>query len=213
MAYFPLFVNLEEKRCLVVGGKKVALRKAKALACYGGMIFAVAEEFCEGWEIWEQEKKPVMIRRRAVVEDAKGMDLVICASNDEALHREISAYCRKRKIPVNVADNPGESSFWFPALVRQKDVVIGISTGGNSPAASRYLRKQMESWLPENFGDLAEQLGSLRSQVKEALPKQKEREEVFSRILSSALETGEIQEETVRKIIQDYVKTSNGDSR
>lgn len=203
MAYFPLFVHLEGKRCLIVGGKKVALRKARTLAAYGGMIFAVAEEFCAGWEAWEQEKKPVIIRRKAKLEDAEEMDLVICASNDKVFHREMAAYCKRRRIPVNVADSQGESSFLFPALVRQKDVVVGITTGGNSPAAASYLRRQMEGWLPENFGDLVEELGRLRSQVKEALPKQKEREEVFSRIFFSALEAGEVNEEMVREIIQD----------
>lgn len=212
MAYFPLFVDLKGKRCLVVGGKRVALRKARALAEYGGEVFAVAEVFCEGWEGWKGVKEPVLIRRRAVLADADGMDLVICAASDAVFHREMSRYCRERAILVNVADSKEESSFLFPALVRRKDVVLGISTGGNSPAASRYLREEIERRLPENFGALVEKLGSFRELVKEALPKQKEREKVFSRIFFSALEEGEVNEEMVRTLIQDYARMNTGDN-
>ena len=113
MAYFPLFVDLKGKRCLVVGGKRVALRKARALAEYGGEVFAVAEVFCEGWEGWKGVKEPVLIRRRAVLADADGMDLVICAASDAVFHREMSRYCRERAILVNVADSKEESSFLF----------------------------------------------------------------------------------------------------
>ncbi len=90
---------------------------------------------------------------------------------------------------------------------------MGISTGGNSPAASRYLREEIDRRLPENFGALVERLGSFRELVKETLPKQKEREEVFSRIFFSALEEGEVKEEMVRALIQDYARMNTRDNR
>ena len=163
MAYFPLFVDLKGKRCLVVGGKRVALRK-------GGEVFAVAEVFCEGWEGWKGVKEPVLIRRRAVLADADRMDLVICAASDAVFHREMSRYCRERAILVNVADSKEESSFLFPALVRRKDVVLGISTGGNSPAASRYLREEIDQRLPENFGSWLRKHCQSRKSGKKCFP-------------------------------------------
>lgn len=244
MAYFPLFVSLEGKQCLVIGGGKVALRKAKVLLEYGARLQIVAEELCPEMQVFakmkgkdgcgsvcagekkredeaegsmeseredeaeggmegEQEDEAVRIFcREAKVEDAKGMDLVICASSDRKLHREIAAYCKMHRIPVNLADNQEESTFLFPALVRQEDVVLGITTGGNSPAASRYLREYIDKQLPRGIGRLVQQLGSFRGLVKEALPEQRMREEVFTRLFFYGLEHGgELWEDDVRRMI------------
>lgn len=235
MAYFPLFVSLEGKRCLVVGGGRVAFRKAKVMAEYGAEVVVVAEKCCEemlelvkegegsggeGKRISEEEKACCKgagrikgIWRRAAVEDAKGMDLVLCASSDEVFHREMVLYCQEKNIPVNVADNKEESSFLFPALVRQGDLVIGITTGGNSPAASRYLREKIGDGLFGAMGKLVEELGRLRPFIKENVQGQKMREEIFSRLFFWGLErNGEIKEEDVWKVIEEVrKKTPDGD--
>lgn len=255
MAYFPLFVSLEGKQCLVIGGGKVALRKAKVLLEYGARLQIVAEELClemqafakmkgkdgcgrgsvrageekregeaeggmdseregeaEGGMEGEQEDEAVRIFcREAKVEDAKGMDLVICASSDGKLHREIAAYCKMHRIPVNLADNQEESTFLFPALVRQEDVVLGITTGGNSPAASRYLREYIYERLPREIGRLVQQLGSFRKVVKEELPEQRMREEVFTRLFFYGLEHGgELREDDVRRMICELKEERKG---
>ncbi len=229
MAYFPLFVSLEGKRCLVVGGGKVAFRKAKAMAEYGAEVVVVAEKFCEemlellkereevglegkqirgeGSACGEGMKRIKGVWRRAAVEDAEGMDLVLCASSDEVFHHKMARYCQGKKIPVNVADNKEESSFLFPALVRQGDLVIGITTGGNSPAASRYLREKIGNELFGAMGKLVEELGKLRPLVKEKVQEPKIREEVFSRLFVWGLErNGEIKEEDVWKVIEAMKK-------
>ena len=255
MAYFPLFVSLEGKQCLVIGGGKVALRKAKVLLEYGARLQIVAEELCpemqafakmkgkdgcgrgsvrageekregeaegdmdseredeaEGGMEGEQEDEAVRIFcREAKVEDAKGMDLVICASSDRKLHREIAAYCKMHRIPVNLADNQEESTFLFPALIRQEDVVLGITTGGNSPAASRYLREYIYEQLPRGIGRLVQQLGSFRGLVKEALPEQRMREEVFTRLFFYGLEHGgELREDDIRRMICELKEERKG---
>lgn len=233
MAYFPLFVSLERKQCLVIGGGKVAFRKAKVLLEYGARLQIVAEELCPEMQVLvkmngkeycdrgsvsageekregeakgciegEQEEAVRLFCREAKVEDARGMELVICASNDRKLHREIASYCKMHRIPVNLADNQEESTFLFPALVRQEDVVLGITTGGNSPAASRYLREYIHEQLPRGIGRLVQQMGSFRGLVKEALPEQRMREEAFTRLFFYGLEHGkELREDDVRRMI------------
>lgn len=202
MAYFPLFIEMEGKKCLLVGGGKVAFRKAEVLVCYGAELIIVAENFCEELKEMERKKKVILICRKAVLEDAKGMDIVFCASSDREFHQKMSAYCREKMIPVNVADDKEKSSFLFPALVRQEDVVLGITTGGNSPAASRYLREEISSRLPWYLGKLVHKLGGLRTLVKASLFCQSDREEAFSRLFSLGLEqNGEIDKEDVWHII------------
>ena len=187
MAYFPLFMDLTKKKCLVVGGGKVAWRKARAMADYGALVTVIAEAACSQMEEFGKQEGRLLLRK-AEPRDAEGADLVICASDDHRLHQEIFAFCQERQIPVNTADDKELCSFYFPALVRQKDVVVGISTGGQSPAAARYLREQVEEMMPPFFGDLAEKLGKLRPAVMEKVENQKEREEVFRKLLKEGLE-------------------------
>ena len=201
MAYFPLFIELEGKKCLVVGGGRVAARKAAQLLAYGAELLVVAKAVCPA--MWQLAGHIRLQLRPARVEDADGMDLVICASDDRRLHEELTAFCRERRIWVNVADDSGGSSFLFPGLVRQGDVVLGITTGGKSPAATRYLRRELEGCLPPFFGGLVERLGVLRDQVKELIPDPRERERRFTELLMAGIGRGgilpdEVIEETLR---------------
>lgn len=205
MAYFPMFVDLEGRRCLVIGGGPVAYRKVLTLVSFGARLLIVAEQALP--ELAELEKKEPRVRlllRPARAEDAEGMDLVVCASDDHELHRKTAAYCREHRIPVNVADNRELSSFLFPGLARQEDVVVGITTGGNSPAASKYLRQQLEAQMPQYLGKLVKQLGSLRELVKERIPDGKRREQLFSRLFAAGMErNGDLPEELVFPMIAE----------
>lgn len=205
MAYFPMFVNLEGRRCLVIGGGRVAYRKASALVSFGAQLLIVAEQALpELAKLEEREPRVCLLLRPARAEDAEGMDLVVCASDDHELHRKAAAYCREHQIPVNVADDRELSTFLFPGLARQEDVVVGITTGGNSPAAAKYLRQQLEAQMPQYLGKLAKQLGSLRELVKERIPDGKRREQLFSRLFAAGMErNGELPEELVSRMIAE----------
>ncbi|MDO5350453.1 MAG: hydroxymethylbilane synthase [Lachnospiraceae bacterium] len=205
MAYFPMFVNLEGRRCLVIGGGRVAYRKASALVSFGAQLLIVTDQVLpELAKLEEREPRVRLLLRPARAEDAEGMELVVCASDDHELHRKAAAYCREHQIPVNVADDRELSTFLFPGLVRQEDVVVGITTGGNSPAAARYLRQQMEAQIPRYLGKLAKQLGSLRELVKERIPDGKRREQLFSRLFAAGVErNGDLPEELVSRMIAE----------
>lgn len=210
MAYFPVFIDLEGKKCLVVGGGRVAARKAAQLLDYGANLLVVAKEISPAMRklVAEQigsehsvgagghteaarsaEQGSIRLQlRSARVEDADGMDLVICASDDRRLHQEMAAFCRERKILVDVADDGAGSSFLFPGLVRQGDVVLGITTGGKSPAAVRYLRIQLEKMLPSFLGRLVDRLGALRGQIKGQVEDPKERADLFTELFALGMD-------------------------
>ena len=205
MAYFPLFVDLNGKKCLIVGGGKVAYRKARAMADYGVKVTVIAARACGEMKEFGEEEGTLLLRK-AVPQDAEGADLVICASDDHKLHQEIYAFCRERKITINTADDKELCTFYFPALVRRKDVVLGISTGGQSPAAAGYLRRQAEEMIPSFFGDLTEVLGRLRPYVMEQVKTQKERERVFRQLLWRGInEEGILTREMAEEVIQESV--------
>ena len=145
MAYFPLFVELEEKPCLIVGGGTVALRKAEKLLCCGARLTAVAPAFAPGWDALAG--RAALLRRAFCPADVDGQTLVIAATDDAAVNTAVAAQCRDARIPVNTVDDPGNCTFLFPALVRRGALCVGISTGGASPTAAADVRRRIEAAL------------------------------------------------------------------
>lgn len=179
MAVFPLFISLDELPCLVVGGGKVALRKVKTLLEYGARVTVIAPQT----ESEIDKMNGVEIRKREFREkDLQGMRIVFVATSNPECNRYVAALCREKKILVNVADVPEECDFFFPALVRRKDVVVGISTGGKSPAAARKIREELDRQLPGSVGDFVEEVGELRTKLKECGQKAEENAEYMERI-------------------------------
>lgn len=228
MAYFPMFIDLEGKKCLVVGGGRVAARKAVQLLDFGADLLVVAKEASPEMQRLAESGGPDgtaargqgvdgtagtghlrLQLRPASVEDAKGMDLVICASDDRGLHEEIASFCKEHKILVNVADDKEGSSFLFPGLVRQGEVVLGITSGGKSPAAVRYLRGQIEGMLPPYLGGLVERLGALRERIKETVPDPRERERLFTALFFAGIEGEGSSPEDLEKLVREMLETAN----
>ncbi len=215
MAYFPIFIQLEGEDCLVAGGGKVAQRKVEILLEYGPGIRLVAPEVTARLrELGEQGKIRIFLRQFQP-EDLEGAGLVIAASNDPAVNGAISAACRRRKIPVNVVDVKEECSFLFPALVKDQDVTVGISTGGGSPAMAGFLKKKIREALPEGFGQAAHWVGGQRERLKPHIVIPSLREEIFKELAELAL--SRIQEgrefptdEEVDELVRRKLERTNG---
>lgn len=186
MAYFPFFVDLEGQRGLIVGGGTVALRKAEKLLPYGPALTVVAPE-----PVSELAALPVTLVRRSFQEtDLDSADFVITATDDENENHRISALCRGRNIPVNVVDDKAACSFLFPALVRRGSLSVGVSTGGSSPTAAIWLKKQIEAILPEQTEEILTWLEEQRPILKERLPDQRARAACFARLFAACLALG-----------------------
>ena len=124
MSYFPFFMEIAGKGCLIAGGGSVALRKAEKLLPFGVRIMAVAPMFCEEFRELDGVRR---VERPFMPEDLEGMMFVIGATNDSAVNAEISRLCRERGIPVNIVDDRENCTFFFPALVKRGDFVAGFS--------------------------------------------------------------------------------------
>ena len=186
MAYFPFFVDLSGQRGLIVGGGTVALRKAEKLLPYGPALTVVAPE-----PVSELAALPVTLVRRSFQEtDLDSADFVIAATDDENENHRISALCRGRNIPVNVVDDKAACSFLFPALVRRGSLSVGVSTGGSSPTAAIWLKKQIEAILPEQTEEILTWLEEQRPILKERLPDQRARAACFARLFAACLALG-----------------------
>ena len=160
MAHFPLFVALG--RCLVVGGGTVAARKAAVLSDCGARVTVVAPEICAKVRSLAAGGAVRLVQRAFIESDVDGMQLAIAATDDNGCNRAVAAACRARGILVNVADEPALCDFFFPALVRRGELVVGVSTGGESPAFARAVRQKIDAALPRDADARLEAAGDLR---------------------------------------------------
>ena len=185
MAYFPFFAELKDRPGLIVGGGSVALRKTEKLLPYGPSLCIVAPELREEF----YEIPGLRLEKRTFCpEDVENIAFVIAATDDRAVNRAVALLCREKKIPVNVADSEEDSSFLFPALVKRGDLSVGISTGGSSPTAARWVKEQVEAALPENFDRLLEELQARREEILASGLEAKERSALLRRLFYQLLE-------------------------
>ena len=164
MGWFPFFIQLEGTHGLLVGGGRVALRKAEKLLPFGAQLTVVAPCICPPLAALPG----LTLCRRAFADSdlSPAPDFVIAATGDRALDRRIAALCRTRRILVNVVDDPAACGFYFPALVQRGRLCIGISTGGASPSAAAWLRQKIEALLPPGFDGILDRLAARREAVK-----------------------------------------------
>lgn len=169
MADFPLFINMEGRNVIVIGGGSVALRKIRILIEYGADIRMISSKITDELKLLADKKYIVWTNENLTEHNLDYLAeafLVICASDDKALNKMAADYCQMRHILVDCA-NPGEvSDCVFPSVVRRGNVVIGISTSGGVPALTRHLREKIASLIPEWYGELEIKLREKRKHLK-----------------------------------------------
>src|SRR5512134_869019 len=130
MKYLPVFLRLEGRPCLVVGGGKVAARKVAMLLRAGAKISVVAPALCDELETLRESGRIPHAGREFRDEDINGMVLVIAATDNEMVNRQVSVVAERQRIPVNVVDTPDLCSFIVPSVVDRSPVQVAVSTGG-----------------------------------------------------------------------------------
>lgn len=201
MAYFPFFIDIEGKKCLIIGGGKVACRKAKMLLNYGIDLTIIATQFCD--LIKELEEKVNIKEREFCDNDLTGVFLVIAATENESFNRRIARLCKKRSILVNVVDKKEECSFIFPALIRKGAISIGITTSGNSPVISQQLKENFENNIPDYYEQLVEELGIYREIIKKTISSVSVRTIILKELVKLGLKNnGKIDSKEVKELIE-----------
>ena len=198
MSYFPFFIDLEGKEGLVIGGGSVALRKVEKLLPYGPKLTVIAPEILPKIKKYEGISCMEIPFTASALE---GKSFVIAASDHARVNHEAARLCRERGILVNVVDDKAECSFLFPALVKRGELSVGISTGGASPSAAVYVKEQIDELLPEDFGEILDELAALRPLVMEKAAK--DRGAIFQKLFEHRLNTGvPLEEEVLRRILE-----------
>ena len=159
---YPVFRDVAESLCVVVGGGPVAARKCQDLARCGARVRVVSPEFCpafDGLETLERVAEPYQARW------LEGAVIVIAATDAGDVNRRVYADARRFGAWVNVVDQPALCDFHVPATVRRGPIQIAVSTGGASPALSRQVRLVLEQAIDASYGQLAGLIGEVRARV------------------------------------------------
>lgn len=166
MDFLPIFVNIRQQPCLVVGGGEVAARKVSLLLKAGGVVSVVSPQLSH--ELVEMQKAGAIthLAREFTESDIKQPVLVIAATDNRQVNETVSKLAKQRGIPVNVVDSPDLCSFIMPSIVDRSPVQIAISTGGASPVLARMIRTKLEGCIPAAYGRLAALVDGFRDQVK-----------------------------------------------
>lgn len=202
MGYFPFYIDIEDKKCVVVGGGTVALRKVEKLLPFKPQITVVAPEICNELSVMAEVK---IVNREFRDDDIDDAFMVISATDDNHLNTHIFNLCKSKNILINTVDDKEKCGFIFPALVKKDNVTIGISTSGKSPLYSRFLREKIESSIDNNSNRIIDVLSQYRLLIKTEIKSEEKRKNAFEHILKLCLENIEnVSEEQIFKIIEDF---------
>lgn len=184
MGYFPFYIDIENKLCIVVGGGKTALRKIKKLIPFNPEIRVISPEICK--DILNI-KNISIINRKFDDDDIENAFMVVSATDNRELNSHIFEICNKKNILVNTVDDIEKCGFIFPALVKKNDVTIGISTSGSSPIYAKFIKNIIEDELDEHYNAIFEVLKKYRKTVKDNFSTEEKRKEVLNAILDFCL--------------------------
>ncbi|MBL78629.1 MAG: uroporphyrinogen-III C-methyltransferase [Nitrosomonadaceae bacterium] len=167
MDFLPIFINIRDRNCLVVGGGKIAARKIDLLLNTGACITVVAPDINK--ELLKKANQGVFIYRAEsfTPDHIKNVSLVIAATNNLRINKEVSETAQKLGIPVNVVDNLDLCSFIVPSILNRSPVLIAVSSSGKSPVLARLLRAHLETIIPEAYGRIATYAANFRERVKQ----------------------------------------------
>jgi uroporphyrin-III C-methyltransferase / precorrin-2 dehydrogenase / sirohydrochlorin ferrochelatase len=186
LRYFPIFVDLDGRDVLIVGGGEKALQKLRLLSKSGAHIRLVAAEFSAGVRELSRGAKVTLTGRSFAPSDLAGAAVIFAADDDAGINSDVARTAREQGLLHNVVDGPAESSFIMPAIVDRDPVVVAIGTEGAAPVLARETKARVEAWLPANFGRVAEAAMALRHRVQEALSNPVARRRIWEALLHGA---------------------------
>ena len=170
MTYFPAFLKLDGKACLLVGGGDVALRKARLLLASGAQLTVVSPQTLPALdELLAGNAHTQRIRRRFRDSDVAGNWLVVSATGDSQVEQAVAKAAERYRVFCNAVDDTDNCSYITPAIIDRSPILVAVSSGGSAPVLARKIRAQIEALLPARLGDLAMFAGRWRERVAATL--------------------------------------------
>ena len=182
---FPVNLNLQSRKCLVVGGGSVAERKVKSLLQCGAEVWVVSPKLTQYLEKLSAEEAINVLNRQYTTDDLHGCSLVISAVDNSEVNSRVADDCFERNIPVNVVDDPPRCSFTVPSVLRRGSLCVTVSTDGKSPLLARMIREELEELFGEEYAEFLDLMGEIRSRVIRDISDRETRRKIFGRLIDS----------------------------
>lgn len=166
-SYYPIFLNIQRKKCVVIGGGKVAFRKVKTLLEHGANIEVISPVLCPELNELAEAKTISVFRQNYEPRVLKGAVITIAATNKKDINQKVADEARKQGVLVNVVDNLELSDFIVPSYFHRGDLTIAVSTAGLSPALARKIRSKLEQNFSEEYASLTGLIEEVRTELKQ----------------------------------------------
>ena len=187
MRYYPVHLDIQNRNCLVVGGGAVGTRKVITLLDCRAYVTVVSPEVTQQLRDYALSGRIDFKERRYRSADIDGMFLVIGATDDEQLNRQISSDADRLNTLCNIADRPEVCNFILPAIVERDDLIITISTSGKSPALAKKLRKTLECQFGKEYGVFLKLMGAIRKKLLSTSHKPEAHKHLFEQLIDADL--------------------------
>ena len=183
---YPINLNIDKMKITIIGGGKVAYRKATNFLNFNKTVKVVSKEFIEEFE--EIKEKIDMIYDTYDKKYIEDSFVVVAATNDKQINHEIGVYCNQKGKLVNVVDDKELSNFTVPSYVKRGELLLSISTGGNSPSLSAKIKRELEEKYDESYGEYIELLGLARKKIIEENKDIKERRKKIKALIDLSID-------------------------
>jgi precorrin-2 dehydrogenase / sirohydrochlorin ferrochelatase len=185
--YYPIYIDIEDRDVVIIGGGNVCARKAETMMKYGAKVTIVSPEFTEEIEQWARDGKLALKRKHYEDADLEGANIVIASTDHQSVNEQVAADARRRRIPVNVVDVTPLCEFIVPAIIEKGSIQIAVSTGGKSPALARTLKEDLQRTIGPEYAEVNDVLGTLREGAKAVLPTDVDRKRFFDGIIARGI--------------------------
>ena len=187
MKYYPIYLDIKNRNCLVVGGGAVGTRKVNTLLECGARVNVVSPEPTEQLTKLASAGAITLMRRAYRSADLNGTFLVIGATDDEHLNQQISSDAALSNTLCNIADRPEACNFILPSIVQRGDLVITISTSGKSPALAKQLRQKLETQFGQEYAEFLVLMGAIRNKLLSQAHEPEAHKTLFNQLIDSDL--------------------------
>ncbi|MEK9939559.1 MAG: siroheme synthase CysG [Methylotenera sp.] len=211
MQALPIFFNITDRLCVVIGGGDVATRKVSMLLKANAAVKLISPEICAELKALADANKIQFVQADYHSDALAGACMVIAATDDEAVNELVSLDAKALNIPVNVVDAPALCTFTMGSIIDRSPVVIAISSEGNAPVLARYIRSKIETMLPAAYGRIADIAGEFRDKVKVKFATTQLRRRFWENVLQGPLVERVLsgQEQAARELLQNLLDDNN----
>ncbi len=185
MNYYPVFLDLRGRPCLVVGGGEVATRKLEGLLQAGAEVTVISLEVTAAIQQWQSQGELRHLPRCYRRGDLRGFFIAYAASGNAEVDQQMAAEAGVERVLLNVVDLPMLCDFITPAIVQRGDLVIAISTGGKSPGFAKLVRQQLENFVGPEYAEALEVVGVKRNELERSCPNAEERQRLLNEFMES----------------------------